>query len=110
MVADPAFQGDCGDVTCTVRLDRAQTKNARDVGGLIAIAGGLCAAVSGGTLAAACAAAVAPAAGVLAVAANRYYDNGNCLGVRFIKYPLPWPFPVVVAWPTEVKFGDYNCK
>ncbi|MDE0572172.1 hypothetical protein ON058_01940 [Demequina sp. B12] len=35
VTADPAFQGDCGIVTCTIRFDRAYTKRIRDFGGSV---------------------------------------------------------------------------
>ena len=97
-------QGDCR-FTCTIRIDRAQTRNARDASWIIGAAAGACAIVSAGTLALVCGASVAPAAVVLAVAAGRFYENGNCLGIRF----LPTP-PVSPAWPVEVRKGTYNCR
>jgi hypothetical protein len=96
-------QADCGWVTCTIRLDRASTRNARDAAWLISAAGAFCAFAGPG--AAVCAAAIIPPAVTLAVAAGRYYENGNCLGIRFSKPPIP-----SVAWPTEVKHGSYNCN
>lgn len=103
VVADPWVQGDCGIISCTVRLDRAATRNARDAGWLIGAAGGPCAVISAGTLAIVCGAAIAPAAVVLAVAAGRDYENGNCLGIRFY-------VAGGVGWPTEVKRNTYNCR
>jgi hypothetical protein len=100
------FQGDCGRITCTVRIDRAQTRNARDVGGIIGIAAGACGVFSAGTLAVVCGAAVAPAAGVIALAANRFYEQGDCLAIKFTKPGLPGP---QLAWPTSVKRGTRNC-
>lgn len=50
-----------------------------------------------------CGAAIAPAAVVIAVAAGRYYEVGNCLGVRFSKIGG-------LAWPVEVRKGTYNCR
>ena len=100
------FQGDCGRVTCTVRLDRAQTRNARDAGGVIGIAAGVCGVFSGGTLALVCGAAVAPAAGVIGLAANRFYEQGDCLQIKFTKPGLPGPR---LAWPGSVKRGTRNC-
>ncbi|MSO86620.1 MAG: hypothetical protein EXQ71_03745 [Acidimicrobiia bacterium] len=109
VVADPSFQGDCGTVTCTVRLDRAQTKNARDASQLVGAAATICGVLSGGTLAIVCGAAILPASIVLATFAGRYYGDGNCLGIRFNKYPVP-PLVTFVGWPTQVKYGEYNCK
>jgi hypothetical protein len=103
VVADPWYQGDCGIVTCTVRLDRAQTRNARDAGWLIAAAGGICAAFSAGTLLIVCAAAIAPVAVVIAVAAGRYYEAGNCLGIRFGRVGG-------AGWPVQVTRYTYNCR
>lgn len=104
VVADPTFQGDCGWVTCTVRLSRGATRNARDASWIIGAAAGACGVLSGGTLAVVCGAAIAPASVVLAVAAGRYYEDGNCLGIRFTKTP-----PATAAWPVSVKRGSYNC-
>lgn len=103
VVADPWIQGDCGIISCTIRFDRAATRNARDASWIIGAAAGACAVLSSGTLAIVCGAAVAPAAVVAAVAAGRYYENGNCLGIRF--YVLGG-----VGWPTEVKRNTYNCR
>lgn len=103
VVADPAFQGDCGIVSCTARLDRAATRNARDASWLIGAAAAICGVASGGALAIVCAAGVAPASVVLAVAAGRYYENGNCLAIKY--YVVGG-----AGWPSEVKKGQYNCK
>jgi hypothetical protein len=101
------FQGDCGRLTCTVRVDRAQTRNARDAGGVIGIAAGVCGVFSAGTLAIVCGGAIAPAAGVIALAANRYYEQGDCLAIKFTKPGLPGP---QLAWPASVKRGTRNCE
>ncbi|MFN8018785.1 MAG: hypothetical protein U0P45_11760 [Acidimicrobiales bacterium] len=103
VVADPSFQGDCGYVTCTLRLNRARTRDARDAGWIIAAAGGACAVMSAGALAVVCGAAVAPAAVVLAVAAGRYYEDGDCLKIKFSVTPGS------SAWPERLEHGDYNC-
>ena len=105
--ASPPFQGDCGHLTCTVRLDRAQTRNARDAYAVIGIAAGACGAISAGTLAVACGAAVAPSAGLLALAAARFYEQGDCLQIKFTKHP--GPAGVRAAWPGAVKRGTRNC-
>ncbi|MFC7533231.1 hypothetical protein [Actinoplanes sp. GCM10030250] len=105
--ASPPFQGDCGHLTCTVRIDRAQTRNARDAGAVIGIAAGACGVFSAGTLAVVCGGAVAPAAGLLALAAARYYEQGDCLQIKFTKYPGPGG--VRAAWPGAVKRGTRNC-
>jgi hypothetical protein len=102
VVADPSFQGDCGYTTCTLRFNRARTRDARDASWLISAAAGACGVATGGTLALVCGAAIAPAAVVIAVAAGRYYEDGDCLKIKF---------PVIggIAWPGRVKHGDYNC-
>ena len=102
VVADPSFQGDCGYVTCTLRFNRARTRDARDAAWIIGAVGGACAVVSAGTLAIVCGAAVAPAAVVLAVAAGRYYEDGDCLKIKF-------SIAGGLAWPGRVDHGDYNC-
>ena len=103
VVADPSFQGDCGYVTCTLRLNRAMTKNARDAGAIIGIAAGACATFSG-PVAIVCGAAIAPAAGITAVLAARYYDDGDCIKFKF--YPVP---PTGAAIPERLDHGTYNC-
>jgi hypothetical protein len=104
VVADPWVQGDCGWFTCTVRFDRAATRNARDAGWLIGAAAGACAVVTGGTAAIVCGAAIAPAAVYLAVMSGRYYEGGNCLGIRVTK-----TFPAI-SWATQVHRSSYNCR
>ncbi|MGK5680265.1 hypothetical protein [Actinoplanes sp. URMC 104] len=90
-----------------MRIDRAQTRNARDAGAVIGIAAGACGVFSAGTLAVVCGGAVAPAAGLLALAASRYYEQGDCLQIKFTKYP--GPAGVRAAWPGAVKRGTRNC-
>jgi hypothetical protein len=104
ITADPTVSGSCGWVHCTMRLNRAATRNARDAGWLITFAAGACGVVTGGAAAVACAAAIAPAAGVVAVFAGRYYVAGNCLAINFTHPPFP-----PVAWPSQVKRHDHNC-
>jgi hypothetical protein len=99
----PAFQADCGWITCTIRLNRATTRNARDAGWLISAAGVFCGFAGPG--AAVCAAAIIPPSVTLAVFAGRYWEEGNCLGIRFSRPPIP-----SVAWPVRVKHGSYNCS
>jgi hypothetical protein len=99
------FQGDCSWVTCTIRLNRAATRNARDASWLIGAAAGACAVVTEGAGAVVCGAAIAPAAVVLAVAAGRYYESGDCLGIKFTHPPVP-----SVAWPSSVEHGTHNCS
>lgn len=94
-------QADCGWVTCTVRLSRDLTRQARDLGRLLQIGATLCARFSG-LVGAICWGAVLPAASLLAEFASRYYNNGNCLGMRF---NLLGP----AAWPVEVRRGTYDC-
>jgi hypothetical protein len=106
--ASPPFQGDCGSLTCTVRLDRAQTRNARDAGAVIGIVAGACASVSLGTLAPVCGAAIAPAAGITALAAARFYEQGDCLQIKFSKIPGPGGLPVGI--PGSVRRGTRNCN
>ena len=105
--ASPAFQGDCGRLTCTVRLDRAQTRNARDAGAVIGLAAGGCGALSLGVLSPVCAAAVAPVAGVVAVAAARFYEQGDCLQIKVAKIAPAGGVPP--ALPGAVRRGTRNC-
>jgi Na+/proline symporter len=104
-VSSSTFQGDCSWVTCTIRLNRAATRNARDASWLIGAAAGACAVVTEGAGAVVCGAAIAPAAVTLAVAAGRYYESGRCLGIKFTHPPVP-----SVAWPSSVKYGTRNCS
>lgn len=105
--ASPPFQGDCGHLTCTVRLDRAQTRNARDAGAIIGIAAGVCGAVSLGSLSPVCAVAIAPTAGITAIAAARFYEQGDCLQFKISKFRGPNGLPLVM--PGSVKRGTRNC-
>ena len=99
---DQSFEGDCGYATCTLRLNRARTRDARDAGWLVGAAGGACAVVSAGVLAVICGAAIAPAAVVLAVAAGRFYEDGDCLKIKFAVTGQ-------AAWPERLPHGDHNC-
>lgn len=105
ITADPTVSGGCGWVNCTMRLNRAATRNARDAGWIIPFAAGACGVVTGGAAAVACAAAIAPAAGLLAVFAGRYYEAGNCLAIKFTHPPFP-----PAAWPSQVKRHSHNCR
>jgi hypothetical protein len=109
IVSDPAFQGDCGIVTCTIRFDRAWTKRIRDFGGdagLIAGAIATAAASVAGPVGAAVGAAAGVIVGVRAnifsTQAGDFYSNGNCFGVKF-------PPIVQLGWGTQVTRGTYNC-
>jgi hypothetical protein len=104
VVADPSFHGDCGYVTCTLRFNRARTRDARDAGYLIVGAGSACATFSQ-ALRVVCAGAVAPAALALSIAAQRWYEDGDCLKIKFNKVPVPG----IVAWPQRLDHGTYNC-
>ena len=103
VVADPWVQGDCGWVTCTIRFDRATTRNVRDAGALIAISAGACSVVSGpaGVI---CGASIAPSAGLIALAAQRFHEEGKCLGIKFTKNFPPF------AWPVSYSRGYMNCR
>jgi hypothetical protein len=103
-VSTRKFQGDCGWFTCTIRLNRAATRSARDAGWLISAAAGMCAVLASGPGAVVCGAAVAPAAVGLAVFAGRYWEEGNCLGIKLTHPPIP-----PRAWPSKVRRGKYNC-
>lgn len=99
VVADPKYQGDCGIVTCTARFDRATTRDIRDGANLGAIALGVASLLGGGVAAA----VIAAVLGTQAVFAGRYYENGNCYGIkRLIASGL--------FTPTQVTYGKYNCK
>ena len=103
VVADPSLQADCGWVTCTVRFDRATTRNARDAAWLVSTAAVLCSAI-GGVGAAVCGFAFALGAVEIAVFAGRYYESGNCLQLKVTK---SWP---AVWWPGSVRRGTQNCR
>ncbi|MGW4719565.1 hypothetical protein [Nocardia sp. NPDC004260] len=95
-------QSDCGNITCTIRLDRAQTRSARDKSWLVGAGSGLiCAPLNvAGTV---CAGVIALVATDIAVDAGTYYENGNCIGIRVIPHGLTF------AGTTEVTRGTYNC-
>lgn len=105
VTADPTFQGSCGWFTCTIRLSRGATRNARDAAWIIGAAGGACGVVTAGAAAIVCGAAIAPGAVVLAVAAGRFYEEGDCLAINFTHPPLP-----SIAWPSRVEKRRYNCR
>ena len=97
-------QADCGYITCTIRLDRALTRDARDFAWYAAPAMALiCSKL--GPYALICEAAAVTAGVALSVQANRYYEVGNCVSIRFGLNALP-PLP---AWAVEVRYGTYNC-
>lgn len=104
VVADPWVQADCGTVTCTVRFDRSTTRNVRDGAGYSAIASGVVAALSGGILLPA-AAVIGAFLGMNSTTAGRYYENGNCFGIKVVPGGAinPW-------WPTQVARNTYNCR
>lgn len=110
VVADPIIQADCGYVTCTVRYDRAATKNIRDLSGINALAATFLSTVlivlKVTLIPGLVVAVVATWLGANAIVAGRYYGNGNCFGIKMSKQvPLP------VTWtPTEVKYNTYNCR
>lgn len=106
VVADPWIQADCGIITCTVRFSRATTRNIRDGAALGAIGAGVVAAFSGG-LAVPAAALVAAALGVHNIVAGRFYENGNCLGLRFLVQHAAVP---AYWYPVQVKRNTYNCS
>ena len=104
VVADPWIQADCGIVTCTVRFDRATTRNIRDGAGLGGIASGVVAVFSGGILVPA-ATVIGAFLGANGIIAGRYYENGNCFGIKVVPGGAinPW-------WPTRVTRNTYNCR
>lgn len=110
VVSDPAFQGDCGYVTCTIRFDRAWTKRMRDYGGDFGLVEGAvvtAASAVGGPVGAAVGAAAGVIVGVRAhmysTQAGDFYANGNCFGIKF---PAGVPG---LGWGTQVTWGTYNC-
>ncbi len=106
VVADPKVQADCGIITCTVRLNRATTRNIRDGAALSAIAAGVVSAFSGG-VAAPAAAVIAAWLGVYGLITGRYYENGNCFGYKFLR---EYAFSPGYWYPTQVKKNTYNCR
>ena len=105
VAAAEAVDVSCGVLPpkCTARLNRAQTRTARDAGAVAGvIAGVICAEVPGpGTP---CTIALGGAATVLALSAGRFYEDGDCLGVEIMLAPVP------LATPMRVKRGDHNCS
>jgi hypothetical protein len=103
IVADSSLQADCGWATCTIRLDQATTRNAREAGWLIATSAALCSPI-GGVGAAVCGFAVGFSAVEIAVFAGRYYEAGNCIQLKVTKsWPPAW-------WPGSVRRGTRNCR
>lgn len=99
------FQADCGIATCTVRFSRDATRNARDGSAAVGLFAAACGFVASAPGAIACGLVAFPAAGGVAILANRYYESGDCLGIRFGLPPVP-----PVAIPVKVKHGTYNCR
>lgn len=104
VVADPSFQGDCGYLTCTLRFNRAETYKARNVSTLVGGLSVMCG-VFGAPIGMVCVGAVAPIAALIHVAATEYYDDGDCLKIKFNKIPNP----MVPGWPQRLDHGTYNC-
>jgi len=85
-------------VTCTLRFDRAWTRNVRDGSWVTAAFLQVCVATTVVCL------AVAIRLVVDAVLAGRYYENGNC-----IKYKIGFVSGGASATPQELRRGTYNC-
>jgi hypothetical protein len=107
----PTVQGDCGRVTCTIRFDRDATRDIRDGFAIGAGAAGTCAAIPNvpipPLIRGICGSVALPLA-VDQVIAGRIYENGNCLGLRYVKKFGPDQPPIV--WPVSVKGGTRNCN
>jgi hypothetical protein len=92
---------------CTTRFSREATRNIPDGSVMAGIAmGAWC-----GPGAPICAAALAAAAAGMAFIAGRYYEDGDCLGIRWNRHSLlipPTHNPQATA--VRVKGGTYNCK
>jgi hypothetical protein len=103
VIRSSTFEGSCGLFTCTVRLNRPATRNARDASWVISTAASMCGFIPppGNII---CGAAVAAGAVIVAVAAGRFYEQGDCLAINFNHPPLP-----SAAWPSKVSRGDHNC-
>ncbi len=104
VVADPAFQGDCGIVTCTIRFDRATTNKVMLGQAVGATLLGLCAGLSPLPVMKVICVVVAGRLGIDRAIAGYYYGNGNCLGYRGT-----W-VDAVVAWPVQITRNTYNCR
>lgn len=100
VIADPSFQGDCGYVTCTLRFNREATRNARDASWLVTAGGTMCSAFT--AAAPPCLLVVVPQAVVFAVAAGRYYEDGDCLKIKFNPVTLS-------ASAQRLDHGTYDC-
>jgi len=95
VVADPSVQGDCGWVTCTTRFDRTLTQFIGWSGlGIAALAATAC----GGW----CGVAILAIGMVITSRARNYYNNGNCLGIKYYRGGAP-------AWTHQVTRNTYNC-
>lgn len=102
VVADPAFETNCGIVSCKLYFDRAQTRNARDFWWLTGAGASACFFLSG-PAAPVCAVAIAAQAGAINAYAGRYYEEGNCVKLKVFVTGGP-------IIPERHKRGERNCK
>ncbi|MCW7991524.1 hypothetical protein XF35_41610 [Streptomyces platensis subsp. clarensis] len=65
-------------MTGTLYLNRNETRNARDAGYIVALGAAVCSAAGGICM------PIAAQAGGIAIAAGRYYEEGNCVKLKII--------------------------
>ncbi|MEZ4358913.1 MAG: hypothetical protein R3B48_01980 [Kofleriaceae bacterium] len=100
--AASSLQADCGRITCTVRLNRAWTKRvAQGASTAASVASVACRRAPSPLGIAACTAAVKGLGLLLKSTASKYYNRGNCVGLRYGLLPTKLP---------EVTRGTYNCS
>ncbi len=102
VVADPSVQGDCGWVTCTVRFDRSLTHWIGWTGWALAVIAARGCAGLGVPVGAWCGIAIVAIGWPITNRARNYYNNGNCLGIKYYRGGVP-------AWTHQVTRNTYNC-
>ena len=107
VILSAPFDTSCGLLppNCTIRLNRATTRNAGTVTGIVSgIASAACDPLDLPIVKNVCRGAILASAGAFAIAATEYYHDGDCLGIKVLVAPTP------LAAPERVKHGQHNCS
>jgi hypothetical protein len=98
----------CASETCTVRLNRAGTKQAGSVAKLNEIARKGCGLLKNAAAIAYCEDAVTRARELIAKSATIYHKEGDCLGIKYKKYVKG--ASRALGKPVQVKAKTHNCQ